>query len=261
MGAQALLCPVCKNYQKGDPCRYCGSPIPSGSSICYVCKSNQKGWKNWLVYVGGIAAFITLLSSGIVYFSANAVEAMRFLTWKDEVKIGFFNSAGTTLFSNSGDGDIYIADVDVFWGEGTNAHNFPLLVGETIRRGAFLSKVLGGEHPLFSNNDDTVWGDYLATKDGSPNRIMDSMVNNDSPNACFLNVFFDPVHHELLRTRTYYKKVLGLELVIVPGIGKVHYFSVHTGKRISLDFPLLGAVSLRKTDECHKVAKERGLIE
>jgi hypothetical protein len=205
----------------------------------------------------GLQRSLREVDPGIVYFSANVVEAMRFLIWKDEVKIGFFNSVGATLFSNNGDGDVYIADVDVFWGEGTNAHNFPLMVGETIKRGAFLSKVLGGEHPLFSNNNDAVWGDYLATKDGSPNRIMDSMVNNDSPNACFLNVFFDPDHHELLRMRSYYKSVLALKLVTVPGIGKVHYFSVHTGKRLSLDFPLLGAVSLRKTDECRKVEGTR----
>jgi hypothetical protein len=261
IGAQALLCPVCKNYQSSNRCQSCGSPIPPDAATCYVCKSNQKAWKNWVVYIGGIAAFLAVLSSGIVYFSSNLTEAIRTFTWKDEVKIGYFTNAGTTLFSNVGDGDVFLSDIDVYWGTKGNSHNFPLAVAATLRKGTFLSKELGAELPLYSPDDGSVWGDYLATKDGSPNAILDLMVNPHNRDACFLIVFFSPDHHELERTRSFLRNIESKELVSVQGQSKLHYYSGHTGKRLELDFPVSGAVLLRKTAECQKTAEARGVIE
>jgi hypothetical protein len=260
ISANALLCPVCKNYQNSDRCRSCGSSIPPNSRICYVCKSNQREWKNWVVYIGGIAAFLTVISSGIVYFSSNLMEAIRAFTWKDEVKIGYFYSTGTTLFSNVGDGDVFLSDIDIHWGTKEDAHNFPLAVAATLRRGTFLSKELGAELPMFLPKEG-VWGDFLATKDGSPNAILDSTVNANNPDACFLISFYDPNHHELERTRNFLRDIKSKELVTVKGHGMLHYYSAHTGKRLELDFPVLGGVLLRNTPKCREIALARGVIE
>jgi hypothetical protein len=85
------------------------------------------------------------------------------------------------------------------------------------------------------------------------------MVNANDPNACFLNVFFDPGHHDLVELRKlFHDRQPASELVTVSGKGHLSYYSSHTGKKLEFDFPVLAAVMLRRTEECSKKALDRG---
>jgi hypothetical protein len=49
-------------------CITCKQEILAGASLCSVCKSYQRPWKNHLLYFSGIAVMIALVVSAATWF-------------------------------------------------------------------------------------------------------------------------------------------------------------------------------------------------
>ena len=95
------------------PCRFCGSAIDPGVSLCPTCKHHQSRLRNLLVglllYLGGITAFAALVGSAALYGLEkwNAYEATSHGT------IGLTvidaKSEGNVTFLNTGNRDIFVS--------------------------------------------------------------------------------------------------------------------------------------------------------
>src|SRR5262249_32808315 len=108
-------------------CRYCGSEIAASATLCPVCKRYQVAWRNTIVLLAGLAGFIALLGSAVVFMADRAAVVYRNLVWNDKVNVLYLRTAlwpnfATTL-SNTGDGPIFVVDITAFWREHSNQYN------------------------------------------------------------------------------------------------------------------------------------------
>ena len=48
-------------------CTFCGHDMPRTACFCSTCSKYQSWWRNWLPYLGGLAAALTIVGSGFLY--------------------------------------------------------------------------------------------------------------------------------------------------------------------------------------------------
>src|ERR1700693_5462790 len=83
------------------PCVACGQNIPASASLCSVCRSHQKSWKNHAQYFSGLAALFAVIFASITWLWATA----RPLVWyRDDVRLVSVNSLDSAVVRNRGDG-------------------------------------------------------------------------------------------------------------------------------------------------------------
>src|SRR5215471_18667703 len=104
-------------------CKYCASEIPVQAAQCSVCKNYQKAWRNNLLFVAGLAGFISLIA-GAFSFSANQVAQLyKSLFWRDHLNVLEFQTGKSPEFrivlSNSGDGPVFASSITVYWQRGS----------------------------------------------------------------------------------------------------------------------------------------------
>ena|SRR5215469_5992220 len=102
-------------------CKYCGSEIALGASLCPECKSYQSRWRNALTYIGGLAGVLALVISALTFTYSKIDEMLAARRWKDNVSVIYMTYPGRNsehngemLITNSGDGDVFISSLQVF---------------------------------------------------------------------------------------------------------------------------------------------------
>jgi hypothetical protein len=87
-------------------CVACKQTIPTCATICSVCKSYQRPWKNTVQYIAGIATVAILIASGMTWLWGNA----RGIFWyREDVRLVSANSMGSAVVVNRGDGEVFVS--------------------------------------------------------------------------------------------------------------------------------------------------------
>jgi hypothetical protein len=97
---------------------------------------HQRRWKNWLPYLTGLVAVLTLFVSVVAYTWSATADLRRWHFGRDDVQAISYFSNGDLIFYNSGDRDLLIHSVlfsttDPPW-------DMVVPVGKTIKRGEVL---------------------------------------------------------------------------------------------------------------------------
>ena len=127
-------------------CVACKHEIPVGASICSVCKSYQRPWRNLLQYISGIAALLLISASSITWLWANARSSFWY---REDVRLVSASTEKSAVVVNRGDSDVFVSHL-LFWMPGretwlTQHLDFDATVapGQFIRRDFPPSKLLG----------------------------------------------------------------------------------------------------------------------
>jgi len=87
-------------------CIACKQQIPKGASLCPVCKSYQRNWKNHLQYTAGVAALVVLMISASTWLWGNA---RKLLLYRDDVRVISASTLDSAVVVNRGDGDVFVS--------------------------------------------------------------------------------------------------------------------------------------------------------
>jgi hypothetical protein len=90
-------------------CVACKSTINTGATLCPVCKAHQTPWKNWLTYLGGTVALLTLITSGVTYTFTTLSKALS----KDDLVVVQYNSNGRSILATNGQSDLFVSHVEL----------------------------------------------------------------------------------------------------------------------------------------------------
>jgi hypothetical protein len=88
-------------------CVACKQEIPGGASLCSVCKSYQRPWKNHLLYISGIAAMIALIISATFWLWGNGRALLGL--GRDDVRLITANTLTSAVIVNRGDREVFVS--------------------------------------------------------------------------------------------------------------------------------------------------------
>jgi hypothetical protein len=92
-------------------CVACKSQIPSGASLCSVCKTYQRVWKNHLQYIAGIVALVSLSITGVTWASSKIYAAFFA---RSEVHLITCNTLKSATIANTGDTRVFISHLTLW---------------------------------------------------------------------------------------------------------------------------------------------------
>lgn len=139
-------------------CVACLQLIPAGATICSVCKSYQRPWKNSLQYFSGIAALVLLIASAFTWLVGNGRAAF----WqRDDVSLVSASTLTSAVVANRGDRDVFVSNL-IFtmpgrtadWLAPTVAFDEKISPGQFLRREFSKPRLDGGEFIKGSNQID-----------------------------------------------------------------------------------------------------------
>lgn len=90
-------------------CVACKQEIPAGASLCSVCKSYQRPWKNHLLYIGGIATMVALIVSAVFWLWGNHRVLLGLS--RDDVRLISANTLGSAVVVNRGDREVFVSQL------------------------------------------------------------------------------------------------------------------------------------------------------
>jgi hypothetical protein len=128
-----------KDTTSTKPCVACRQPIPSGSSLCSVCKSYQDSWRNQLQYFAGIATLVALTVSALFW----VIEKTRstFFSREDVVLVACDTLDTGAVIVNRGDKEVFISHVLLWMAGRTHDWSAPrLTIDERLEPGQFLKR-------------------------------------------------------------------------------------------------------------------------
>jgi hypothetical protein len=127
-------------------CVACKQDIPAGASLCSVCKSYQRPWKNHLLYISGIAAMIVLIVSAAFWLWGNSRLLLGL--GRDDVALISANTLGSAVVVNRGDREVFVSHLLLFMpGRSANWQAPRLRFEERLPVGQFLRREFPRENP------------------------------------------------------------------------------------------------------------------
>lgn len=152
-------------------CIACGTPITVGASICSVCKSYQRSWRNLLQYTAGITTLFVVSLSACVW-SYQRTRMIFF--YRDDIRVVACESLRSAVFVNRGDGDVFVTRLAMWMPGRTQDWVAPTLdVNQPLAPGQFLKK----DFPPSKFQDAA----YFIRGLGPPDfeKVLASAANND----------------------------------------------------------------------------------
>jgi hypothetical protein len=119
-------------------CVACKQEIAAGASLCPVCKSYQRRWKNSVQYFAGIVALLSLSVSAVIWVSTKVYS--EFFS-RSNLHLIECNSLKSAVIVNSGDAEVFISHIILFPTGKPPEWTAPRLdFGEVLAPGQFLKK-------------------------------------------------------------------------------------------------------------------------
>jgi hypothetical protein len=214
-------------------CIACRAELKSGATICPVCKTNQSSWRNTTTFLAGVVGLLALVASAATYVGSGAVALWREHFWKDDVELIHFASAEKGLLANVGSGDIFVVQIEVYYGNSSISFN----INQSIDKG----KLASVEIKKHRENDPIL--SFLAAEQAiSPSEYARSVKLE-----CFADIFMSPNYPPVERMKKFYEP---RKLVMSDASADVIFVSGKTGSVMRKRFPVYWLLTKNKIPEC-----------
>lgn len=241
--------------RKTKPCRYCSSYIPEEAQICSVCKSYQSPIRNNLFVAAGLTGLITVFGSALIFSLEKYVTVKKELTWKDQLELLDFKTypAGgyRVLFSNVGDGQLFINDITIFMNRGKYPSSLYFDLNKTIESSKIEMIEVEPE-----KSDIPLSYDYLDNQTGLPSEkllLEAKFVQPSNRKECLHTAFFSNYSNDLARMKQHYIKN-GTKIIEHNSEMEVSYYSLKTRKSLKSRFPATALFTNFHSEECREAA-------
>lgn len=232
------------------PCVYCGSPIPSSSTICPTCKFHQSKWRNNLVLIAGLSGFLALMASAVTFVADRSIQLYKNTHWRDDVALLALLTGPTgeysAVLSNNGDGAIFVIDLLIYWrGDSTQIRinkvieAGSIVVMDTMKyTGPMYQRIvanLEGKASLQLLQSARIWADPAGP---SPPCFLAHVHSEDSTAIRMMDAFY---------------KQGGRRLVTDKGEANLEYFSPHLKIKNRKVFPITIAFAGSTSGNCQGI--------
>lgn len=229
-------------------CIDCKSQIVHGAKKCNECGAYQNGYKNALIFGAQVAGFLVIIASAISYLINSMPEIRKILFWKDSLIVLSLDN-NKVVFSNSGDGDLYIESIEIL--RPTQDSDSAATITESIAIVIRSGEVLKHNFVYGKDNKDTFKRVTIA---GGDSPITDEWVAiaNDaiSQKICFELSYFDSDNSQYRQMKQHYEWASIAGPMIIPHYGKVHAYSIKKQRVVVVPFEVVGVVYKISTTEC-----------
>jgi predicted nucleic acid-binding Zn ribbon protein len=161
-------------------CVACGGDIPIGASLCPLCKSYQRVWKNHLQYFAGMAALIVLSLTATSWLFTKAKAGWFY---RDNIRVIVCNSLGSAVIVNRGDSEVFVSHLLLTMAGRSSLWVSPRLeFYERLQPGQFLRR----EFPKAR-----LTGEAQFVRGADPNQFETDIERAVKDDPCFDLVFYE----------------------------------------------------------------------
>ena len=154
-------------------CVACNSEIPAAASLCSVCKSYQRTWKNHLQYVAGVATLIALTVSAS-FWLYERIHAAYFYHHENVTVVACSTLMRTVVVVNRGDRNVFVSHLQLWMAGRTKDWQAPNLeISQTLTPGQFFK----GEFPPPKLDN----GEFVRGLNSAEFEKLVSKASNDDP--------------------------------------------------------------------------------
>jgi hypothetical protein len=230
------------NTEPAARCKFCGSPlIIERATICPVCRSWQKRWLNYLVFLGGSAGVLALLATAFTYV-ANTLYTT--LSQRSDAQVLQLQYPGHQLYNNSGTIPIFLSHLEFYW-----------------KGGGYSTVFIGGKaldaKEMYYNSDDmrkleneSPKPTFIANKSGDGASFLQSSLPYPYTDKCYAMVFFSADAPELAQLNSYFAQSKVKLATINLNAGYLYYYSTNDAVLHSRGFPAVAAFLDLKRKGC-----------
>ena len=228
-------------------CIDCKSRISRGAKKCVKCGAFQNNLKSHLIYLAQVAGFLAIFSSALVYVVNSLPEIREYFWWKESIEVLSLNR-GSVVFSNTGDGDLFIKAIEFIrpmpdGGADTQTHS----INKLIRKGDIV-KV------LFLHDSSANGVRHLKTVAGgaSPEtRDWIAIANHAiSDGTCFLISHYESDNASYLQAIKHYERTGVVGPMTIPHRATIHAYSMAERRMLSVPFEIVSMVHQIDSPEC-----------
>jgi hypothetical protein len=197
-------------------------------------KNRQAWWQWWLPYLGGVAGFLALMGSLIIFTVSKSIEIYKQTTYKEKVTVISYESQANGLFLNSGSGEVFLSHMMIECPDVGIEMVDPL--NSAVKPKEFLHINPQKEPPsdsVLANVSDAEWEEVLDAVATGANRY------KGDGKEYTLKLSFIFSDDAALRL---YKSTLGAGLRTLKAGGGLVYYSANLGERLEQPVPLEGII-------------------
>jgi hypothetical protein len=215
-------------------CRYCASEIPIRAAVCATCKYHQSAWRNNLLFVGGLAGFITLIATAIAFLFSQTTQAYKNFFRREDVRVLSLEAgpppALRTALVNGGDDPVFATAIVVYVRTGS----FNLPVNRLINTNEIVTvDAVDSVAGLKDLRDNNVKFHFLANKSGFPSEkiIQNTVFKVTTPQdvlSCLFPVVLDENNATITSVNQYYEQNYGTKLIILRSHAAIFYHSTRS---------------------------------
>jgi hypothetical protein len=234
-------------------CRYCASEIPIQATLCATCKYHQSAWHNNLLFVGGLAGFIALVATAIVFAFNQATQAYHYVFRREDVKVLSLAARAPNLqavLTNGGDDPVFVTQLIVHHNDG----HFVLVINKLVNV---------NEIALVDTMEKQKPGDELfgaaENRSGLPSKLMIhhtkfSPYTPDDRTYCFYADIYDTQNPSLAAMKEFYTRGhFDRKPVILEDRATIFYHSTRASSVSQRTFPVSITFSRFNNEECQKL--------
>ena len=206
-------------------CIACGFLIPAAAVLCSECSSYQSSWRNSIRYFASVGGIFIVVITLVTYLASIFPTARKAIMWRDKVSVVSFDSEKRIVFSNRGDGPVFLSHMDIVTTrDGDEFFRFLISINKQLENGEFLSFDYKNQHKEIQNsffvesednNDLSIYLYHAVDRSNKCVKLVFFIV--DDPHYIQVSQFLDHllVYEEVDVSLTYYT-VLGEKVEKIP---------------------------------------------
>jgi hypothetical protein len=208
--------------------------IPSGATVCHICKSHQRRSLHLLQNIGIGAVLLPVLALVLPLIAFTAQDLKRRWFWRDEIQVLALHSNIYCTLRNAGSGTTYVTHLRYIWPEGHQDN--VVSVNKVLQPGEYLSMGKG----------ETAEREYEVVRGVAPGDTA-GIVLSHIPSDCLRTSFLSKDDTALAIFRLNLKG----SLRTAPGKGFVYFYG-RDGSRIERQFPVEVVLERRAEERCQR---------
>jgi hypothetical protein len=224
-------------------CIECKSIIPHGASLCSTCSSFQTRWKNQAKFAANTIGILSVAVALMSYIISALPSIRRTILWKDDATVLTFIDSRIIAVANTGDGEIFLSHVFIEYdpeqdggpGRLTRLLDQSVDPGKTIViSSGYWEKYDYSTYQIVSSVSDDEWNELYQQS------------NPVSQGGCVV-LDFSSENDPLL---IMYRAHLGENLRGFSVNAQLYYYSSHSGKLLTKEFPAYGVLKKSTNTDC-----------